>query len=248
MSDASPLVRKSGASSRSRETSASPYLGLQRRGRRAAVGETPLREGRPRGDCYVLEKGRALTYKTVVGGHRQVIGIALPGDLLGMRGFLLSVADHSITILTEARISAFTPRESTALIQKMPRLGIAILWSISRDEAIGVEHPLSLGRRTALERTTHFLIETQSHLGLSGPAPADDGGYAFPLTQEQLADVLSLSAIQMNRTPRGLREQGLVTVAARQVEIHDLEALRRLAGYTRGYLAQDDPLSLRHLD
>jgi CRP-like cAMP-binding protein len=74
----------------------------------------------------------------------------------------------------------------------LPRLGAAILWAASRDEAVVVEHLVGLGRRDALTRTAHFLVELGLRLelvGLGGGA-----GFACPLNQYQLADVLGLTA------------------------------------------------------
>ena len=34
-----------------------------------------------------------------------------------------------------------------------------MLWAASRDEAMVVEHLVDIGRRNALERTAHFLLE-----------------------------------------------------------------------------------------
>jgi hypothetical protein len=37
------------------------------------------------------------------------------------------------------------------------RLGAALLWVASRDEAMVVEHLVNIDRRSAIERTAHFL-------------------------------------------------------------------------------------------
>ena len=52
--------------------------------------------------------------------------------------------------------------------QALPRLGAAILWAASRDEAMVVEHLVGVGRRDALVRTAHFLVELGLRLRLVG--------------------------------------------------------------------------------
>jgi CRP-like cAMP-binding protein len=65
-----------------------------------------------------------------------------------------------------------------------------------------------------------------------------DAGFACPLNQYLLADVLGLTAIHVNRVLRQLRVQGLVTFRDGQVVFHDLPGLRRLAEHNGGYLDQ----------
>jgi hypothetical protein len=68
---------------------------------------------------------------------------------------LLWTSDHSFSALTHAVV---TPMEAPRLMQmfpQFPHLGAAILWATSRDEAMIVEHVVSVGRRSAIERTVH---------------------------------------------------------------------------------------------
>ena len=122
--------------------------------------------------------------------------------------------------------------------QRVPRLGAAILWAASRDEAMVVEHLVNIGRRSALVRTAHLLLELGLRLQLVGLG--SDSGFVCPINQYLLADALGLTAIHVNRVLRQLRERGLVTFRDGHVEFHDLKGLRSLADYHSGYLDQND--------
>jgi CRP-like cAMP-binding protein len=124
--------------------------------------------------------------------------------------------------------------------QALPRLGAAILWAASRDEAMVVEHLVGVGRRDALARTAHFLVELGLRLRLVGMGT--ETAFACPLNQYLLADALGLTAIHVNRVLRQLRELGLVTFRDGQVVFHDLPRLRNLAEHHGGYLDQADSL------
>jgi CRP-like cAMP-binding protein len=115
------------------------------------------------------------------------------------------------------------------ILAEFPRLGSAILWAVSRDEAMIVEHLVSIGRRSAIERTAHLFLELYERLLLVDLAENDT--FNCPLTQYVLADALGLSAIHVNRTLRQLRELKLMTLKDRHVVIHDVNGLRELAGY-----------------
>jgi len=103
------------------------------------------------------------------------------------------------------------------------------MWATSRDEAMVVEHLVSIGRRNALERTAHFFMELAERLTLVGLATSTE--FKCPLNQYVLADALGLSAIHVNRVLRQLRERDLMTVKSGKVIIHDLSGLCALAGY-----------------
>ena len=100
---------------------------------------------------------------------------------------------------------------------------------------------VGLGRRNALARTAHFLVELGLRLRLVGMS--SEAGYACPLNQYLLADALGLTAIHLNRTLRQLRERKLATLRDGKVTFHDLNRLRALAGHHGGYLDQGGSLS-----
>lgn len=123
-------------------------------------------------------------------------------------------------------------------IVDFPRLGAALLWATSRDEAMVVEHLVNVGRRSALERTAHFFLELAERLSLIGEATTEE--FKCPLSQFVLADALGLTAIHVNRVLRQLREENLLTLRDGTVHIHDLKGLKKLAGFQGGYLAAQD--------
>ena len=105
----------------------------------------------------------------------------------------------------------------------------AFVVAASRDEAMVVEHLVSIGRRSAMERTAHLLLELYDRLHIVGLA--DKGAFACPLSQNVLADALGLSTIHVNRVLRQLRDRGRVTVKNQTVVIEDMPATKMLAGY-----------------
>ena len=103
-----------------------------------------------------------------------------------------------------------------------------------------VEHLVSLGRRTATERTAHFLLELGARLRLVGLA--DKSGFKCPLSQYLLADALGLSAVHINRVLRELREARLLTFQKGRVTFDNYDALVGLVDFDRAYLDHDGPL------
>jgi CRP-like cAMP-binding protein len=208
--------------------------------RPVAAGSELIHERQAGQRAFILQQGWACCYKLLPDGGRQVIDVRLPGDFIGLRSILLRTSDHSSEAVTDVVVAEVPAQRMLATFQALPRLGAAILWAASRDEAMVVEHLVGVGRRDALARTAHFLVELSLRLRLVGMGT--ETAFACPLNQYLLADALGLTAIHVNRVLRQLREQGLVTFRDGQVVFHDLPGLRRLAEHHGGYLDQADSL------
>ena len=198
-----------------------------------------IHEGQRDHSAYILKGGWAFCYKMVPDGGRQIVTFLMPGDFVGMRSLLLRVSDHSVATFTDCLVSRVTVKQLSDAFHNYPRLGMAILWAISRDEAVVVEHLVNIGRRSAIERTAHFFLELGKRLQLVGLSSSSD--FEFPFNQYLLADALGLSAIHVNRVLRELRELGLITIREHRVAITDLLGLTSLAGFDSDYL-DDKPL------
>jgi CRP-like cAMP-binding protein len=207
---------------------------LQRNPLNVRRGQQLTREGQTGHKAFVLQDGWACSFKTLPDGGRQIISFPIAGDIVGLRSVLLRTADHSFSALTDAVVNAVDGKHVMRCVTEYPRLGAALLWAASRDEAMVVEHLVNIGRRSALERTAHFFMELAERLSLVGLAT--EAEFRCPLSQFVLADALGLTSIHVNRTLRQLRERKLLTVRRGVVSIHDLAGLRELAGFQGGYL------------
>ncbi len=210
---------------------------LQTTRMRIERGKEIAHEGQARQDAYILQAGWACSFKLLPDGGRQIITFPVPGDCIGLRSILLRTSDHSFSALTDIIVTRIEIQTLRKMFSGFPYLGTALLWTISREEAMLVEHLVSIGRRSAIERTAHFILELFDRLTLVGLTRG--GEFECPINQYLLGDALDLSTIHVNRILRQLRTRNLVTVRNRRVIIHDPAALRELASYTS---VDGDPL------
>lgn len=202
---------------------------LQARPANVERGKHLTQEGQTGHKVFVLHAGWACSYKLLPDGGRQIISFPIAGDIVGLRSALLRASDHSFIAITDIVVSPVESAHIMRCLRDFPRLGAALLWAASRDEAMVVEHLVSIGRRNAIERTAYFFSELAERLSLIGQVKENE--FDCPLSQFVLADALGLTAIHVNRVIRQLRERNLLTVRRGSVVIHDLPALKRLAGY-----------------
>jgi CRP-like cAMP-binding protein len=209
---------------------------LQSAGRRVERGREIVVEGRRYDGLQILLDGVALRYRVLNDGRRQVLNVVLPGDFIGFPGCFFENALYTIAALSECTVSPVPFTRLLGLFETHPRIGAAIFWSLSCETAMYAEHLIGVGRRSALERVAHFLLEMLTRLQAIGLA--DERSFRLPLTQEVLADALGLSVQYVNQTIRQLRHENLVTIERQQVTIHNLEALTALADFERTYLSR----------
>ena len=212
---------------------------IQSKPEKIAAKTDIVHEGQTDHRAYILQSGWACCYKLLPDGGRQVITFSLPGDFMGLRSVLLRTSDHSFASVSDVTLSSIAVPRMIRVFSDFPRLGAALLWAVSRDEAVMVEHLIGIGRRSAIERAAHFFLELGQRLELVGMA--SDTKFECPLNQYLLADALGLTAIHVNRVLRQLREQGLITLKAHHVVIDDVKGLKKLAGFDNAYLDQPRP-------
>lgn len=240
ISPTSPIVRKLSTFVALPADDIELLAGFHRRRRMFEAGRQVIAEGEKRQCAYILAKGWACCFKLLPDGRRQIVDFQIPGDFMGLRSLLFRTSDHSAEAVTDIEASEVMIGDILDAFSKAPRLGTAVLWAASRDEAMAVEHLVNIGRRSAEERLAHFILEMEARLTLVGLA--DKKGFACPLTQYHLADLLGLTAVHVNRILRLLREKGLAHIQNRRVSIMDRQGLIKLAGFDKAYLDHDGPM------
>ncbi|MGH7095731.1 MAG: Crp/Fnr family transcriptional regulator [Stellaceae bacterium] len=183
---------------------------------------------------FLVTDGIMMRYRILRDGRRQIVNLVVPGDFAGVPGCFFDGALYSIKALTDSQIAVIPLSRLFALFDSQPRLAAKLLWSFSCEAAVYAEHLIQIGRRTALERVAHFLLELLTRLQVIGQA--EERSYRIPLSQEVIGDALGLSLPYVNRVLRQLADDGLVTVKEHKVVIHDIEGLSGLADFERGYL------------
>ena len=117
---------------------------------------------------------------------------------------------------------------------RRPNLADALWRETFVDAAIFREKIVSLGRRPALSRLAHLLVETEKRLQSIGLT--SEGEFKLPITQVQLADCLGISTVHVNRTMQELRRNGDLAVCRDFFEFINPTHLEQLAGFDPSYL------------
>ncbi len=184
--------------------------------------------------CFVKD-GYAVRYKLLRNGKRQILNVILPGDIVGLPGSFYERAVYSVTAITDLRMNVCSLEFYVQLCYRHPQYGLALTWFAVQEAATYAEHVIDVGRRTPVERLSHFLLEL--HARLQAVGRADKTRFTLPFSQEVIADVLGLSVPHLNRMMQQLRSEKLISDSERVVEFLDADAMQTLAHYQPQALA-----------
>ena len=183
----------------------------------------------------VLLSGYAVRSKTVVAGNRQILSIHFRGETVDLQNSLLSVADHSVQMLTAGKVAMIPRDEIMRIAFERPAVGRAMWLDTLVDASIFREWIANIGRRDARTRIAHLLCEFSLRLQVAGIG--EQSGYELPMSQEQLGDATGLTSVHVNRTIKALERDGLIDrISPRSIHIGDWRRLAETGDFDSNYL------------
>ena len=183
----------------------------------------------------MIVAGWACQYRLLPDGHRQIISLKLPGDLIWPLMPVRLPSSCAVAALTELETVSAQPLVDAAAADPAhpgsahPGLGHAIRVMAHLHDMLLCDQIVRLGRQTACGRFAHLMLELRERLDRVGLADGDS--FAMPLTQDVLADVLGFSVVHVNRTVQQLRREQLLDIRNGTVTLTQPEALEELAGW-----------------
>lgn len=207
--------------------------------KRVETGDSILREGDRADICPVLLSGFVYRQKVASDGGRQIVALKMPGDALDFQSIFLPTADHDVRALTPATLAMVPLKAVEQLTIASAGIARAVLVDILIEASIGREWLLNIGRRNALARLAHLLCEL--HERVNEIASARSGNFRVPLTQEQLADLLGLTPVHINRMLRQLEQMGAIGRPSRSLTILNFPKLVQISNFSSTYLHRNNP-------
>lgn len=167
-------------------------------------------------------------------GSRQISALYIPGDMPDLHSYVMPRATWGLTALARTTVVRVPHAAIAVLARRDPAIGEAFWRDCTMDAAMTVEWLLNIGRRNAEMRTAHLLCEMALRYERIGRF--DGTRYDLPLTQHQMADVLGLTNVHVNRTLRRLKERGAAHAAYRTIHVTDWDLLTSIGDFHPAYL------------
>jgi len=185
--------------------------------------------GQAGSELVVLLEGFSLRQKLTSSGHRHISAVNIAGDALNTSAMFLNDIDYEVAPVSGATVAVIPREAALALFNERPAVRTAVFASLLVDASIGREWLLNVTRRPSGARVAHFLCEHAARM--TGRGLVENEIIDLGVTQDQLADVLGLTAVHINRTLRGLELDGLINRHGRYYEIKDMIALQEAGDF-----------------
>ncbi len=203
---------------------------------RVASGATLIHEASRAHTLYVVQAGSFKTVKTAEDGYEHVLGFAWRRDLLGYDGLAADRYAFSAVALEDSRVIALPLAGLAALRHRLPEMDARMQRLVARQLAHSGEIAEIMAAVAADVRLARFLVQLSARMAERGQSPRR---LLLRMNRRDIANHLGLAHETISRSFRLLTEAGWLRVDNRDVEILDIEGLRRCARCTRGGVADD---------
>ncbi|MER8377269.1 Crp/Fnr family transcriptional regulator [Mesorhizobium sp. M1396] len=202
-----------------------------------ATGQDLVSEGsRPTYSTLILD-GLAARYKVLDDGGRQFTSLQVPGDFVDLHAFLLKTMDHGIIALSPCHVVVAEHSRLRVITEEAPHLTRLLWLDTLVDGAIHREWIVALGRRSKTSHLAHLVCEL--FVRLQVVKRTNGMSFRLPISQVELADVLGLSVVHMNRVLGALRRAGVIGWANHIVTVLDWDRLVDIAEFDPTYLSMN---------
>ncbi|RRH94976.1 Crp/Fnr family transcriptional regulator [Mesorhizobium tamadayense] len=203
-----------------------------------AIGEDIVPEGsRPTVSTLIVD-GLAARYKVLEDGGRQFTSLQVAGDFVDLHAFLLKTMDHGIIALSPCRVVAAQHSTLRVITEQAPHLTRLLWLDTLVDGAIHREWIVAMGRRSKTSHLAHLICEL--FVRLQVVKKTRGMSFNLPLSQAELADVLGLSVVHMNRVIGALRRMNVIGWVNHTVTILDWNRLVAIAEFDPTYLSMSN--------
>jgi CRP/FNR family nitrogen fixation transcriptional regulator len=167
---------------------------------------------------YKVVSGMARTCRFLNDGRRQIDAFHMEGDVFGFE----AGADHRMTAeaVSDCTVIAYRRRGMETMVFQDDRLGRWFFSHAMTCMELAREHSLLLGRGSATQKISSFLLEFARREGCANTVE-------LAMSRQDIADYLGLTIETVSRTLSLLERDGMIALpSARRVILKDRQALR----------------------
>jgi len=190
---------------------------------RFARNETIFNDGDEATYCYKVISGAVRLCKHMVDGRRQIADFLLAGEFFGFLQF--GAYKFTAEAVGDVVLMCYPQRQLERLSGSMPTMRGRLLQLLSRRLLDMQDHLVMLGRQTAKERVSSFLLL------IAERSDAEEGlAFDLPMGRQDIADYLGLTIETVCRVLTDLKRAKVIGIpTANEIVINDMEELRDCA-------------------
>ncbi len=196
-----------------------------------APGATICMQGDPATHIFILVSGWVKVVSVTSEGQELLVALRGNGDVVGeMAGEMAGYRTASIYAIGRVR-SLVVPHERFAdFLDSHPVAGRAYRRTLTQRWSQTAQSLEVWASTNGAQRLARLLLELADQHGYDGEGGRNETVIALPLSQQELASLVSTSRATVTRAFGDWRRRNLIRTGQRRVAIIDTAALRRIAG------------------
>jgi CRP/FNR family transcriptional regulator, cyclic AMP receptor protein len=196
-----------------------------------APGATICMQGDPATHVFVLVSGWVKVVSVTTEGQEMVVALRGNGDVVGeLAGEVTGYRTATIKAIDRVRSLVIPHDRFSDFLDTNPAAARAYRYMLAQRWSQTAESLEVRSSTTGAQRLARQLLELAERHGRGGGQGADETVIALPLTQQELASLVSTSRATVTRALSDWRRRRLIRTGQRRVTIIDTAALRRIAG------------------
>jgi CRP/FNR family transcriptional regulator, anaerobic regulatory protein len=189
-------------------------------------GQSVIQQGESCNEVFILLDGWAMCQKLLETGSRQILDLALPGNIFGFT--VTGTSPFGVEAKTPCRVAVLSRQAFCDTLLEVPSVCLKCAEIFAQAENRALERLSQMGRYSARERVAGLIVELVTRLCSS--AGMVNHSIELPLTQLDIADMLGLAHETVCRVLVAMRKEKLTTWRSGKLEVHNILGLVRIAG------------------
>lgn len=194
---------------------------------RIPKGEALFLQGDRSVAIYGIRFGSIKTQLEDAGGQIQVTGFLLPGEVVGIDGFVNTTQLSNAIALEDTEVCVARIEDMDRVAAQVPAVQHQLRRLTSEEIKRSQQLVMSLGVLRSEQRLAAFLLNLSQRLAALGYSPSE---FILRMSREEIGNYLGLTLETVSRLFSRFARENLIRIHQREVQILDLNTLRQVSG------------------
>lgn len=194
---------------------------------RIPKGKALFQQGDKAEALYGIRYGSIKTLLEDANGQVQITGFLLPGEIVGLDGFLEKHQLSNAVALEDTEVCVAHIEDMDRITAEIPSLKHQLRRLTSQEIKRSQQLVMSLGVLRSEQRLAAFLLSISQRLATLGYSSSE---FVLRMSREEIGNYLGLTLETVSRLFSRFARENLLRVQQREVQLLDMPALRELAG------------------
>lgn len=185
------------------------------------------REGDASIGVYAVRSGSVKTIVESSNGDEQIVGFHLPGELLGLDGFMDGKHTCTAIALETTSVCAMPLDKLDKLCGTLPSLNHQMHRIMGKEVTEEHKMLLMLGKMSAEEKVATFMLSISRRMEERHWKATE---FVLSMPRQDIANYLGLAVETVSRLFAHYQEEGVIQVDRRRISILNMERLKEIVG------------------